>query len=780
MNLVLSYIIKVVVCSGLFMLLYMWKFHKKTHYKYCRMFLLSAMLLSAIIPALNVPLYKGDVVTQQDLLFTSSETSAYGANESMSEPVAVQPTNATTKKETQPETANLKVSVDALKIKWTDVATVAYLIVVLAFLCFMAKSLFTILRLRRNSQLTNCDGFVIAENKSVKTPFTFLKTVFLGYGYGEQERRQIISHETSHAYHLHSVEKLAMSLMRSLFWLNPFVWIAEKKLEEVQEWQADNDAINEGYQIEQYRQTVFNQIFGYSPELSLGMANSFTKNRFLMMTRRFSNRCGLPMFFSVTLLMVLFFTFSCTQKEPVVEYEKNIIFTVDHFFDDNDGVEKRYHIASKNRFIFIEVFEDYSLKNRPNVYVAANGISAVRSIDSRQLRWVDENIPIFYDGKKISYSEFKNLETGSYKAVYYMKKMGNLSFVYVNNENVLPQFNDEIRIDTLSEQKPDYFRIGDFNYGEVFGCGGWTDSLKTNFIRIFSPYAELFLNGKPFDYNVWRKNVGGLSEVEVYRNAEARRRFGEQYKFVVDVKGSLGNFFDVKRKNGHIIFKIYDKTYRVDDFFGAKTETNQYTYDDLMRDMDFYNNYNSQMDVKTTITFRYENDLKPIVDSIAFKIIDDYGENVEVLDWNTYKEITKTQSQDNDDSKSTVDDNIGAENTKHPQENQLDNGNEVFLKDFHIDFKGQNVSSVGKFQTTLNKGTHYLFRVTRDSDASGQITAILTDANGNVVPTTIREESQDKYDFIFSCEQTGTYYLNMFSKNGQETRGTCTLYYIPE
>lgn len=740
---------------------------------------MATMALSVIIPAMNVPLYKGEPV---EMLNDIQVNITRSSNNAMEETPTIATTDKVAELESVAETKPTATTTPATasKLKNVDWSQVVYWTIVAVMMIVIAKGLFSILKIRRKTvskKLHNCH---IVENESIGTPFTFFRTVYIGTNYSDSERQQILSHELSHAHHLHSVEKLAMSILRAMFWFNPFFWLAERRLEEVQEWQADSDAIGEGYEISNYQQTIFKQIFGCSPELASGMSNSFTKNRFIMMTRRFSNRCGLPMFFSVTLLMALFFTFSCTQKEPVVEYEKNIIFTVDHFFDDNDGVEKRYHIASKNRFIFIEVFEDYSLKNRPNVYVAANGISAVRSIDSRQLRWVDENIPIFYDGKKISYSEFKNLETGSYKAVYYMKKMGNLSFVYVNNENVLPQFNDEIRIDTLSEQIPDYFRIGDFNYGEVFGCSGWTDSLKTNFIRIFSPYAELFLNGKPFDYNVWRKNVGGLSEVEVYRNAEARRRFGEQYKFVVDVKGSLGNFFDVKRKNGHIIFKIYDKTYRVDDFFGAKTETNQYTYDDLMRDMDFYNNYNSQMGVKTTISFRYDDNLKPIVDSIAFKIIDDYGENVAVVDWYTQKEITKTQSQDDDDSKSTVDDNIGAENTKHPQENQLDNGNEVFLKDFPIDFKGQNVSSVDKFHVTLNKGTNYLFRVTRDSSASGQITATLTDANCNEVPTTIREENQDKYVFIFSCEQTGTYHLNMFSKNGQETRGTCTLYYIPE
>ncbi len=753
----LTYLLKVMICSGLFISLYMLAFHKKVQYSICRAYLMATMALSVIIPAMNVPLYKGEPV---EMLNDIQVNITRSSNNAMEETPTIATTDKVAELESVAETKPTATTTPATasKLKNVDWSQVVYWTIVAVMMIVIAKGLVSILKIRRKTvskKLHNCH---IIENESIGTPFTFFRTVYIGTNYSDSERQQILSHELSHAHHLHSVEKLAMSILRAMFWFNPFFWLAERRLEEVQEWQADNDAIGEGYEISNYQQTIFKQIFGCSPELASGMSNSFTKNRFLMMTRRFSNRCGLPMFFSVTLLMVLFFTFSCTQKEPVVEYEKNIIFTVDHFFDDNDGVEKRYHIASKNRFIFIEVFEDYSLKNRPNVYVAANGISAVRSIDSRQLRWVDENIPIFYDGKKISYSEFKNLETGSYKAVYYMKKMGNLSFVYVNNENVLPQFNDEIRIDTLSEQIPGHFIIGDFNCGEVFGCGGWTDSLKTNFIRIFSPYAELFLNGKPFDYNVWRKNVGRVSGVEVYRNAEARHRFGEQYKFVVDVKGSLGRHIMVERENGHTKFSINNKKHQADDFFAEKKDTNQYTYNDLKREIDFDNYYNSQMDANTTICFyRNSDDTKSVVDSITFKIYDDYSAaNIVVIDQKT------------------------PETTKRMKGNQDKYGRTVQLKDFPIDFKGQNVSSVDKFHVTLNKGIHYLFRVTRDSDASGQITATLTDANGNEVPTTIREENQDKYVFIFSCEQTGTYHLNMFSKNGQETRGTCTLYYIPE
>lgn len=61
----------------------------------------------------------------------------------------------------------------------------------------------------------------------------------MGFNYEPQERRQILTHEASHVRHRHSYERLFMSALRSVFWFNPFFWMAEKDLEEVQEWEAE-------------------------------------------------------------------------------------------------------------------------------------------------------------------------------------------------------------------------------------------------------------------------------------------------------------------------------------------------------------------------------------------------------------------------------------------------------------------------------------------------------------------------------------------------------------
>ena len=57
----LIYSFSMIVCSGMFLLLYHLAISRKADYTTCRRYILITMLLSAIIPALNVPLYHKEI-----------------------------------------------------------------------------------------------------------------------------------------------------------------------------------------------------------------------------------------------------------------------------------------------------------------------------------------------------------------------------------------------------------------------------------------------------------------------------------------------------------------------------------------------------------------------------------------------------------------------------------------------------------------------------------------------------------------------------------------------
>ena len=175
-------------------------------------------------------------------------------------------------------------------------------------------------QLRRGSQLTFYEAYTLAESTSVKEPFSFWRTIFLNRDYEGREREQIIAHEASHVRHLHTAERMALEVMRCVFWFNPFVWVTASALVEVQEWEADRDVINEGYDVYEYRLLIFRQLFGYRADITCGLNSQTSKKRFLMMTDFRKGKLSFVRFGAVVpLVAVMVLAFGAVRAEAVAD-----------------------------------------------------------------------------------------------------------------------------------------------------------------------------------------------------------------------------------------------------------------------------------------------------------------------------------------------------------------------------------------------------------------------------------------------------------------------------
>ena len=298
-----EYIIEVLICSGLFLVLYRWLLAGKVGYRLCRAYIVGTMLLAALIPALDVPLYspapepaaKEKAVLHEFRGSLLPEDGGYGG--------ATAEDAATSR----------KTSAKAIVLK---TAAAAYGVTAAASIVLIVLNIIRIYRLRRGARLTRMEDWTLAESGKIQTPFSFLRTVYMGFNYSTSERRMILSHEVSHVRHRHSYERLVLSVLRSLLWFNPFLWIAEKDLKEVQEWEADRDVLNEGNDLTLYRTAIFKQLFGYNPDISSGLNHSLTKKRFIMMTKtRLGRYAPLRLAAALPLLTATFLAFGCGTKD---------------------------------------------------------------------------------------------------------------------------------------------------------------------------------------------------------------------------------------------------------------------------------------------------------------------------------------------------------------------------------------------------------------------------------------------------------------------------------
>jgi hypothetical protein len=685
----------------------MWQFHKKVHYKYCRIYLIATMLLSVVIPAMNVPIYANmPLLSQHSIKHTSSVTSDGSVVEQITETSRAQlePTVFMEPVAISNETAS---ETKSKKPDWNSVIMIIYFGFIGITLLLTIKSLVTIKRLRDGAKIVELQGFILAKNEKVKTPFTFFRTIFVGIDYSESEWRQIISHESSHARHLHSAERIIMTLLRTVFWFNPVMWIAEKRLEEVQEWQADSDAIGEGFAIDEYRKTILHQIFGNNPNLSLGMCNSFTKNRFIMMTQKLNRKCTRPAVLAVAVAAAAFFAFGCSNQtfanvtnnshdtmtfDTKKQYNVGGEQTSNHIFFDFDQFANNPNRRLRTRFQQVEVgdksidtYEGYINGKKVSI-AAANGTSIVRDPNSEELNWIDENTTIFVEGKLTSLADFKSMEADKIMCIEYLHLNSDLDFVYVRTGGYMSYLNDVRIFNPKSTNTETGFNA---KLPDVVPTAGYAwmsmnpednhmalrlhETKTDKYYDLIVPTQNLYFDGRFGDFAEmikWKDNISYREHslgITLYHRAAAKR-FGNKYDYVIE-------------------------------FFLAPPDTAQIASDteEIKRRQDAY------AAADTTIT---------------------------------------------------------------------DN-----LRRFPVSFTGGNVSDINKFKVILNKGEKYQIFTTYNGEASRtkEISAMLTDAEGNICGRQVPFISRKNEVIIFDCQKTGNYTISVYSKYGEETTGLCAL-----
>lgn len=297
------YLLETLFCSGLFVAVYRLLLVGHLSYVVCRRYLLTATVVSLLLPALRIPLYPAP---HED------------------EPMQVARNGIALRQEYGPEVSVVGVMEPSIAVRQPDsdmgfdrLVACVYMAVAAPLLLLFIRRWMAVRRLRGHCVLTRLPEYTLAEGTAVRTPFSFLRTVFLSPGFRGVERELIVCHEASHVRHRHTVERIVMEAVRCLCWYNPFVWMTGADLREVQEWEADRDVLDRGYDLAQYRVLIFRQLFGCGPGLICGLNQSFTKKRFLMMTHvrggkyAFMRLCAL-----VPAVTAMLFLCSFTTKSP--------------------------------------------------------------------------------------------------------------------------------------------------------------------------------------------------------------------------------------------------------------------------------------------------------------------------------------------------------------------------------------------------------------------------------------------------------------------------------
>ena len=323
MKTILILCLEMLVCGAVFHLLYRTTLEGRVRFVGCRIYLIVAAALSAIIPALDIRVWRDQIVYIEATALNSTTTAD----------IAVQ------------NTFNL----------WTAIIIGVYSI---GLAIVVASAIRQVVKIARLGAATIENGRRIVHSSLIDTPFSFLHTIYLPTSLTNEHCEVVIQHECAHIRHHHSLERIAMEVMKAVQWFNPFVWLFSRLLTEVHEFEADREVIDSGYDNRLYAISIFTQAFGFSPDIANGLQSSLTKKRFKMMTKqRPSTRsllrlaaalpvvATLAMLFSVRAQATIYLPVEKQSPESAADFTKVRTYSAEPVLSATDSTKLREYRA---------------------------------------------------------------------------------------------------------------------------------------------------------------------------------------------------------------------------------------------------------------------------------------------------------------------------------------------------------------------------------------------------------------------------------------------------
>lgn len=154
------------------------------------------------------------------------------------------------------------------------------------FLLYFFYSHIQVLSLLRMCRKLNIENGAILALHSGDTPsFGWWNYLVISEKDIQEAGEMIVAHEQAHCSLLHSVDLLISAIFRIVFWFNPFVWLLQRELQIIHEYQADAEVLRRGMDMRNYQLLLIRKSVGvsqFSSAVNL-LSHSKIKKRITMM-----------------------------------------------------------------------------------------------------------------------------------------------------------------------------------------------------------------------------------------------------------------------------------------------------------------------------------------------------------------------------------------------------------------------------------------------------------------------------------------------------------------
>lgn len=240
-------------------------FHRLTFHSVNRALLLLIIVISFIIPAIElgftIPIFTENAIPQFNEL-VSLENTVLSSKASLNH-----------------------------ESNYITVLFIVYCVVSIMFVLRFVFNAFKLTQLKQNSESYRDNGFVYIYTNLPLT-FSFYHWIFIPISDKTTIHETVIQHEKLHAKLGHTIDLMVTEMVIALLWFNPFVYLFRKSIKTVHEYQVDSIIVKNDSQRITYFQLILSNLESQHRMLSLSTYfNGLTiKNRIKMMSKNNSTK----------------------------------------------------------------------------------------------------------------------------------------------------------------------------------------------------------------------------------------------------------------------------------------------------------------------------------------------------------------------------------------------------------------------------------------------------------------------------------------------------------
>lgn len=236
-----------------------WLFLRKdTFFHVNRFYLITSVLLSLIVPLIDIRLPAGGPAYPVIVIL---------------DPVLITPEKVQ--------------RITASHLTWIEIMSITYLTGVAIFSFRFIAQLTQLLLLIRRRKVTRQDGANLVFLDKGYSPFSFFNLIFIRKEYYiDGKLTPVIEHEKIHIRQYHTFDLLLIETAIIIQWFNPFIWFLGRSVKSIHEYLADEGVLKKGFRKNDYQTLILNEAMGLQLN---NLANNFNvsllKKRIMMMTK---------------------------------------------------------------------------------------------------------------------------------------------------------------------------------------------------------------------------------------------------------------------------------------------------------------------------------------------------------------------------------------------------------------------------------------------------------------------------------------------------------------